>query len=117
MDGEPFKEDYVRQTIVAQKEMDVDCHPGSVLPDELPLMVCPNGALLKRHTDAGAGVCLGMTWEFSLERARAHTWWPQPLYPALERRSAPARLQPVNQRAVVRISTVTGGLPKTKCCL
>ena len=32
-----------------------------VLPEELPLMVCPNGAVLKRPTDAEAGVCLGIT--------------------------------------------------------
>ena len=34
-----------------------------VLPDELPLMICPNGALLKRPTDAEAGMCLGITPE------------------------------------------------------
>jgi thioredoxin reductase (NADPH) len=32
-----------------------------VLPDELPLMVCPNGTVLKRPTDAEAGACLGIT--------------------------------------------------------
>jgi thioredoxin reductase (NADPH) len=32
-----------------------------VLPDELPLMVCPNGTVLKRPTDAEAGVILGIT--------------------------------------------------------
>ncbi len=32
-----------------------------VLPGELPLMICPNGTLLKRPTDAEAGVCLGIT--------------------------------------------------------
>ena len=32
-----------------------------VLPDELPLMICPNGTVLKRPTDAEAGVCLGIT--------------------------------------------------------
>jgi thioredoxin reductase (NADPH) len=32
-----------------------------VQPDELPLMVCPNGALLKRPSDAEAGMCLGIT--------------------------------------------------------
>jgi thioredoxin reductase (NADPH) len=32
-----------------------------VQPDELPLMVCPNGTLLKRPTEAQAGVCLGIT--------------------------------------------------------
>jgi len=34
-----------------------------VLPDELPLMVCPNGTVLKRPADAEAGVCLGITPE------------------------------------------------------
>jgi thioredoxin reductase (NADPH) len=34
-----------------------------VLPDELPLMVCPNGAVLKRPTVAQAGLCLGITPE------------------------------------------------------
>ncbi len=32
-----------------------------VIPDEMPLMICPNGTLLKRPTDAEAGVCLGIT--------------------------------------------------------
>jgi thioredoxin reductase (NADPH) len=32
-----------------------------VQPDELPLMICPNGTVLKRPTDAEAGVCLGIT--------------------------------------------------------
>src|SRR5450631_1491854 len=31
--------------------------------DELPLMICPNGAMLKRPTDAEAAVCLGITPE------------------------------------------------------
>ncbi len=39
-----------------------------VLPDELPLMVCPNGKLLKRPTDAEAGVCLGITPELNPTR-------------------------------------------------
>ena len=34
-----------------------------VQPDELPLMICPNGAMLKRPTDAEAGDCLGITPE------------------------------------------------------
>jgi thioredoxin reductase (NADPH) len=34
-----------------------------VLPDELPLMICPNGAMLKRPTDAEAAMCLGITPE------------------------------------------------------
>ena len=31
--------------------------------DELPLMVCPDGSVLKRPSDAEAGVCLGLTPE------------------------------------------------------
>jgi thioredoxin reductase (NADPH) len=34
-----------------------------VLPQDLPLMVCANGTVLKRPTDAEAGVCLGITPE------------------------------------------------------
>jgi thioredoxin reductase (NADPH) len=34
-----------------------------VQPQELPLMLCPNGTVLKRPTDAQAGVCLGITPE------------------------------------------------------
>jgi thioredoxin reductase (NADPH) len=36
-------------------------------PDELPLMVCPNGIIRKNPTDAEAGVCLGMTPELDPE--------------------------------------------------
>jgi thioredoxin reductase (NADPH) len=32
-----------------------------VRPEDLPLMVCPNGTVLKRPTDAEAGACLGIT--------------------------------------------------------
>ena len=39
-----------------------------VLPDELPLMVCPNGTVLKRPTNAEAGACLGITPELDQER-------------------------------------------------
>jgi len=34
-----------------------------VRTEDLPLMLCPNGSLLKRPTDAEAGVCLGITPE------------------------------------------------------
>ena len=34
-----------------------------VPPDELPLMVCPNGTVLRRPTNAEVGVCLGITPE------------------------------------------------------
>jgi thioredoxin reductase (NADPH) len=36
---------------------------SGVLPEELPLMLCPNGTVLKRPTDAEAGACLGITPE------------------------------------------------------
>ena len=39
-----------------------------VLPGELPLMVCPNGTVLKRPTDAQAGICLGITPELDPEK-------------------------------------------------
>jgi thioredoxin reductase (NADPH) len=32
-----------------------------VQPDELPLMICPNGSFLKRPSDAEAAMCLGIT--------------------------------------------------------
>jgi thioredoxin reductase (NADPH) len=34
-----------------------------VQPEELPLMICPNGTVLKRPTDAEAAICLGITPE------------------------------------------------------
>ena len=34
-----------------------------VLPDELPLMICPNGTVLKRPSDAETAACLGITPE------------------------------------------------------
>ncbi|WP_260597763.1 FAD-dependent oxidoreductase [Sphingomonas endolithica] len=34
-----------------------------VLPDELPLVVCPNGTLLKKPSEAELAACLGMTPE------------------------------------------------------
>jgi thioredoxin reductase (NADPH) len=37
-------------------------------PDELPLMICPNGAVLRRPTDAEAGICLGITPELDPEK-------------------------------------------------
>src|SRR6476469_6847460 len=41
---------------------------SGVLPEELPLMVCPNGTILKRPTDAEAGTVLGITPELDPER-------------------------------------------------
>lgn len=39
-----------------------------VHPDELPLMVCPNGTVLKRPTEAEAALCLGMTPELDPDK-------------------------------------------------
>ncbi len=38
-----------------------------VQPEDLPLMVCPNGTVLKRPTDAEAAVCLGITPDLDLQ--------------------------------------------------
>ena len=34
---------------------------SGMLPSDLPLMLCPNGTLLKKPTNAEAGICLGIT--------------------------------------------------------
>jgi|SRR5579862_9053403 len=39
-----------------------------VQAQELPLMICPNGAMLKRPSDAEAGVCLGITPELEADK-------------------------------------------------
>ena len=39
-----------------------------VLPADLPLMVCPNGTVLKRPTEAEAGICLGITPELDPDK-------------------------------------------------
>ncbi|MEJ1976027.1 MAG: FAD-dependent oxidoreductase [Acetobacteraceae bacterium] len=39
-----------------------------VTHDELPLMVCPNGAVLKRPSNAEAGACLGITPKLDPEK-------------------------------------------------
>jgi thioredoxin reductase (NADPH) len=39
-----------------------------VLPHELPLMICPDGTVLKRPTEAQAGICLGITPELDPEK-------------------------------------------------
>lgn len=36
--------------------------------NELPLMICPNGSVLKRPSDAEAGLCLGITPELDPEK-------------------------------------------------
>ncbi|MEI8152628.1 MAG: FAD-dependent oxidoreductase, partial [Hyphomicrobiales bacterium] len=41
---------------------------SGVKPDELPVMVCPNGTVLKRPSNAEAGVCLGITPEIDTTR-------------------------------------------------
>jgi len=38
-----------------------------ILPEELPLLVCANGTVVKRPTDAEAGICLGITPELDPE--------------------------------------------------
>ena len=39
-----------------------------VLPAELPLMLCPNGSILKRPTETEAGACLGITPELDPDK-------------------------------------------------
>lgn len=39
-----------------------------IVSEELPLMVCPNGTVLKKPTDAEAAVCLGMTPELKPDK-------------------------------------------------
>src|SRR4029078_2509312 len=39
-----------------------------VLPQELPLMICPNGTMLKQPSNAEASICLGMTPELDAEK-------------------------------------------------
>ena len=53
-----------------------------VAAEELPLMVCPNGKVLKRPTDAEAGACLGITPELD----------PQAVYDVIVVGAGPAGL-------------------------
>ena len=39
-----------------------------MLPEDLPLMLCPNGTVLKRPTNAEAGACLGITPDLDPDR-------------------------------------------------
>lgn len=39
-----------------------------VRPDDLPLMICPDGTLLRRPTEAQAGACLGITPELDSQK-------------------------------------------------
>lgn len=52
---------------VMDVETDTDARDAvarfGIREDELPLMICPNGKLLKRPSDAEAGACLGITPE------------------------------------------------------
>jgi thioredoxin reductase (NADPH) len=41
---------------------------SGTLPDDLPILVCPSGSLLKRPTDAEAGACLGITPKLDPEK-------------------------------------------------
>jgi thioredoxin reductase (NADPH) len=40
----------------------------NIQPDELPLMLCPSGTVLKRPSDAEAGLCLGLTPELDPDK-------------------------------------------------
>ena len=60
-----------------------------IQPDELPVMVCPNGTVLKRPTDAEAGMCLGIT-PGARHRPSCTTWpWSAPGPRASRLRSMP----------------------------
>ena len=61
---------------------------AGVLPEELPLMVCPNGTVLKRPTDAEAGVYLGITPSSTRQRSMM---WPSS---ALDPRASPPPSMP-----------------------
>ena len=37
-------------------------------PEDLPLMICPNGSVLKHPTEAQAGICLGITPELDIAK-------------------------------------------------
>jgi thioredoxin reductase (NADPH) len=39
----------------------------AIKAEELPLMICPNGTILKNPTDAAAGICLGITPELDAD--------------------------------------------------
>lgn len=57
---------------VLNVETDADARDAierfAIRDDELPLMICPNGKLLKRPTDAEAGACLGITPELNPDK-------------------------------------------------
>jgi thioredoxin reductase (NADPH) len=61
-------EDFLRRNGYPYTVLPADAEEGrtvmerfGVLPEELPLMLCPNGTVLKHPTNAEAGICLGIT--------------------------------------------------------
>jgi thioredoxin reductase (NADPH) len=59
---------YTVLDVEADEEARAAVERFGVLETELPLMICPNGALLKRPSDAEAGACLGITPELDPTR-------------------------------------------------
>ena len=41
---------------------------SGMLPEDLPILICPSGSLLKQPTDAEAGACLGITPKLDSEK-------------------------------------------------
>ena len=56
--------------------------------DELPLMLCPNGTVLKRPTDAEAAMCLGITPGLDPDKSTMSRW-SGPAQPGLRPPSTP----------------------------
>ena len=54
--------------VAADEEARAAVERFGILEHELPLMICPNGALLKRPTDAEAGACLSITPELDPDK-------------------------------------------------
>jgi thioredoxin reductase (NADPH) len=54
---------YTVLNVVSDEEARTAVERFGVHPDEMPIMICPNGALLKRPSDAEAAACLGITPE------------------------------------------------------
>jgi thioredoxin reductase (NADPH) len=40
----------------------------AIKPEDMPLMICPDGTILKNPTDAAAGICLGITPTLNAEK-------------------------------------------------
>src|SRR5262245_33891724 len=57
---------------VLDSSSDAEAHAllerSGMLPQDLPLLVCPSGSLLKRPTDAEVGACLGITPKLDPEK-------------------------------------------------